>query len=84
MDLAEGYRGRAHVGAAALVSAVNHDQPEFLKRLVELMKNSNGGDEVRIFMAGSLFGGTGAAGFHDCANAPQTARSSEPAGTDQG
>jgi len=63
MDLAEGYRGRAHVGAAALVSAVNHDQPEFLKRLVELMKNSNGGDEVRIFMAGSLFGGTGAAGF---------------------
>lgn len=63
MDLAEGYRGRAHVGAAALVSAVNHDQPEFLKRLVELMKTSSGGDEVRIFMAGSLFGGTGAAGF---------------------
>lgn len=63
MDLAEGYRGRAHVGAAALVSAVNHDQPEFLRRLVELMKASNGGDEVRIFMAGSLFGGTGAAGF---------------------
>ena len=63
MDLAEGYRGRAHVGAAALVSAVNHDQPEFRKRLVELMKASNGGDEVRIFMAGSLFGGTGAAGF---------------------
>lgn len=63
MDLAEGYRGRAHVGAAALVSAVNHDQPEFRRRLVELMKMSNGGDEVRIFMAGSLFGGTGAAGF---------------------
>lgn len=63
MDLAEGYRGRAHVGAAALVSAVNHDQPEFLRRLLELMKASTGGDEVRIFLAGSLFGGTGAAGF---------------------
>ena len=63
MNLAEGYRGRAHVGAAALVSAVDHDQPEFLTRLVELMRTSSGGDEVRIFMAGSLFGGTGAAGF---------------------
>jgi hypothetical protein len=63
MNLAEGYRGRAHVGAAALVSAVNHDQPEFLARLVEMMRTSSGGEEVRIFMAGSLFGGTGAAGF---------------------
>jgi len=63
MDLAEGYRGRAHVGAAALVSALDHDQPEFLERLVELMQASAGGEEVRIFLAGSLFGGTGAAGF---------------------
>ncbi|WP_380784841.1 hypothetical protein [Sphingomonas sp. R86521] len=63
MDLAEGYRGRAHVGAAALVSAINHDQPEFLDRLIELMQASAGGEEIRIFMAGSLFGGTGAAGF---------------------
>jgi len=63
MELAEGYRGRAHVGAAALVSAINYDQPEFLTRLVELMRASSGGEEVRIFMAGSLFGGTGAAGF---------------------
>ena len=63
MNLAEGYRGRAHVGAAALVSAIHHDQPEFLARLLELMKRSSGGEEVRIFIAGSLFGGTGAAGF---------------------
>jgi hypothetical protein len=63
MNLAEGYRGRAHVGAAALVSAIDHDQPEFINRLIELMRTSSGGEEVRIFMAGSLFGGTGAAGF---------------------
>lgn len=63
LDLAEGYRGRAHVGAAAMVSAISHDQPEFLNRMIELMRLSAGGDEVRIFMAGSLFGGTGAAGF---------------------
>lgn len=63
MDLAEGYRGRAHVGAAALVSAINYDEPDFLNRLVELMRTSSGGEEIRIFIAGSLFGGTGAAGF---------------------
>lgn len=63
MDLAEGYRGRAHVGAAALVSAINHDQPEFMEALLELLQKSSTGQDVRIFMAGSLFGGTGAAGF---------------------
>ena len=63
MGLSEGYRGRAHVGAAALVSAVNFDSPVFLDRISELMRRSSSGDEVRIFMAGSLFGGTGAAGF---------------------
>lgn len=63
MGLAEGYRGRAHVGAAALVSAVNFDSPEFLERIIELMRRSSAGEEVRVFIAGSLFGGTGAAGF---------------------
>lgn len=63
MDLAEGYRGRAHVGAAALVSALHHDETALHQRLLELMKRSSGGEEVRIFIAGSLFGGTGAAGF---------------------
>jgi hypothetical protein len=62
--LAEGYRGRAHVGSAALLSALHHDSPEFLITMKELMKNgSNTGDEVRIMLVGSLFGGTGAAGF---------------------
>jgi hypothetical protein len=63
MELAEGYRGRAHVGAAALVSAINHDQPEFMAALLELLQKSSTGQDVRIFLAGSLFGGTGAAGF---------------------
>lgn len=63
MDLAEGYRGRAHVGAAALVCALEYDSPEFLARVVALMRGSGAADDVRIFIAGSLFGGTGAAGF---------------------
>lgn len=77
MNLAEGYRGRAHVGAAALVSAVNHDQPEFITRLIELMRASAGGEEVRIFMAGSLFGGTGAAGFPTIARMLHKLRAAE-------
>lgn len=63
MDLAEGYRGRAHVGAAALICALEHDSPEFLDRIVALMRGSSAADDIRIFIAGSLFGGTGAAGF---------------------
>jgi hypothetical protein len=64
LNLAEGYRGRAHVGSAALLSALHHDSPDFLKAMTELLKNgSTAGNEVRIMLVGSLFGGTGAAGF---------------------
>ena len=78
MDLAEGYRGRAHVGAAALVSAINHDQPEFMAALLELLQMSSTGQDVRIFMAGSLFGGTGAAGFPTIARMLHKLRTPEP------
>jgi hypothetical protein len=77
MGLAEGYRGRAHVGAAALVSAVNFDSPEFLERIIELMRRSSAGEEVRIFIAGSLFGGTGAAGFPTIARTLHRLRSGD-------
>ncbi|MFK3889754.1 hypothetical protein [Sphingomonas sp. NPDC079357] len=63
MDLAEGYRGRAHVGAAALVCALEYDSPDFLDQITRLMRETAAGNEVRIFITGSLFGGTGAAGF---------------------
>ncbi|MCU0882528.1 MAG: tubulin-like doman-containing protein [Hyphomonadaceae bacterium] len=65
LNLAEGYRGRAHVGSAALLSALHHDSPEFLKTMTEHMRNGSaeGGGGVRIMLVGSLFGGTGAAGF---------------------
>lgn len=64
LRLEEGYRGRAHVGSAALLSALHHDSPEFLTTMTELMRNaSSAGGAVRIMLVGSLFGGTGAAGF---------------------
>lgn len=62
MRLDEGYRGRAHIGSAAITSAASED-PEFWRELREEIANAKGGDEVRILLVGSVFGGTGAAGF---------------------
>ena len=77
LNLAEGYRGRAHVGSAALLSALHHDSPEFLKVMTERMRNGSAeGDEgVRIMLVGSLFGGTGAAGFPTIARSLHNMRS---------
>lgn len=61
LKLGEGYRGRAHVGAAALIAAML-DENQLIDRLRELMETGDK-EEVRIFLVGSAFGGTGAAGF---------------------
>lgn len=63
LRLEEGYRGRAHVGSAALLSALHHDSPQFLTTMTELMRKGISTSQVRIMLVGSLFGGTGAAGF---------------------
>lgn len=62
LQLGEGYRGRAHVGAAALAAAMLEDENQLISRLRALMEAGDRG-EVRIFLVGSAFGGTGAAGF---------------------
>lgn len=62
MRLDEGYRGRAHIGSAAITSAVA-EGAQFWKDLGEIIRAAKGGDRVRILLVGSAFGGTGAAGF---------------------
>jgi hypothetical protein len=62
LPLAQGYRGRAHVGATALVASLADDDDPLLIRLRELMAPAGGGP-VNLFIVGSAFGGTGAAGF---------------------
>ena len=57
MQLNEGYRGRPHVGSAALLIQLGKD--EFWQSLEDLVQSS--GEEVRVFLCGSAFGGTGAA-----------------------
>ena len=59
MQLNEGYRGRPHVGSAALLMRLEGD--EFWRSLDEVVRNAS--EEVRVFLCGSAFGGTGAAVF---------------------
>ncbi|MEG3180076.1 tubulin-like doman-containing protein [Sphingomonas sp. LT1P40] len=68
LPLSKGYRGRAHVGATALVASLVDGESVLLKRLTELMEDANR-NQVNIFVVGSAFGGTGAAGFPTLARA---------------
>jgi hypothetical protein len=63
LSLDEGYRGRAHVGAAALISRLTDPRNPLTARMTELMSGGGGRERVNIFIVGSAFGGTGAAGF---------------------
>lgn len=60
MDLTNGFRGRPSVGAAVI--AGSHDEGHKFWNYVDHMLESASGD-INIFLAGSLFGGTGAAGL---------------------
>ncbi|HEY8572738.1 tubulin-like doman-containing protein [Phenylobacterium sp.] len=62
MPLDEGYRGRPNIGAAAMTARVGEDV-EFWRTLIQKIEQAKGGEDVRLVLAGSVFGGTGAAGF---------------------
>ena len=57
MRLNEGYRGRPHVGSTAFLMCLEDD--EFWRSLSTAVSTAN--EEVRVFLCGSAFGGTGAA-----------------------
>lgn len=62
MPLDQGYRGRPHIGAAAMTSRIE-DDIDFWRQLLEAVNAARGSRDVNILLAGSVFGGTGAAGF---------------------
>lgn len=59
LDLSQGYRGRPHIGAAAMTVRAE-TRNRFWDAITEAI---TGAGTVRIMIAGSVFGGTGAAGF---------------------
>lgn len=62
LPLGKGYRGRAHVGATALVAAMIEEDSALMERLHTLLEDP-AKRRVNVFVIGSAFGGTGAAGF---------------------
>lgn len=66
MVLDVGYRGRTNVGAVALKQDLEGTAPIANSGLREFLTNLNidlQGEEARVFVMGSVFGGTGAAGL---------------------
>ncbi len=62
LDLARGYRARPNIGAAAMTLRSLDENDAFWTAITAAIQDANAGD-VRIMLAGSIFGGTGAAGF---------------------
>ncbi|MEA2908860.1 MAG: hypothetical protein QOJ15_941 [Bradyrhizobium sp.] len=63
IELDQGYHGRPNIGAAVLTANVLLND-DFLKALVDkIVAGAGAGQDTRIFLVGSIFGGTGAAGF---------------------
>lgn len=62
--LGEGFRAHPSVGAAVLLAKSETETAEaFWKNVFASIDEARSGQEVRIFLLGSIFGGTGAAGF---------------------
>jgi hypothetical protein len=62
LDLGVGFRGKPHIGAAALLSRSGPDEP-YWKELLDIIEGARGGTDIRIFLIASVFGGMGASGF---------------------
>ncbi len=64
MILDEGFRGHPAVGAAAIEAKLAQPKPgAFWDRIKAEISKAETGDDVAIFVVGSIFGGTGASGF---------------------
>lgn len=65
LNLEEGFRGRPVIGSAIMAQMVQKDQkPKIWRELVEkITREANSEAFPQVFLCGSIFGGTGAAGF---------------------
>ena len=64
-DLREGFHGRPAIGAAFMtqLSRDQHNQQNWQDLIDQIVQDDRGGKAPRVFFCGSIFGGTGAAGF---------------------
>ena len=63
MPLEGGYRGKPFIGSAAITAAFQTEGDPFWRAVTQLLQRAGAAQQVRVLLAGSVFGGTGAAGF---------------------
>jgi len=65
VDLKEGFRGRPSVGAAVMAQLRRNDsnQDSWETLTNQISGDLHGGKSPKVFLCGSIFGGTGASGF---------------------
>ncbi len=64
-DLREGFHGRPAVGAAIMtqLSRDEHNRDNWQDLINQIAEDERGGKVPKVFLCGSIFGGTGASGF---------------------
>ena len=67
LNLSEGFRARPNIGAAAILSTTANEDDKFWSQIYKAIDAARGGEEVRVFIISSIFGGTGASGFPNIA-----------------
>ena len=72
LELSKGFRGRPNIGAAAMLSTTADENDTFWSQIYKAIDAARGGEEVRVFIISSIFGGTGASGFPNIARRIKT------------
>ena len=71
-NLSEGFRARPNIGAAAMLATTADENDPFWSQIYKAIDSARGGEEVRVFIISSIFGGTGASGFPNIARRIKT------------
>ena len=71
-NLSEGFRGKPNIGAAAMLATTADEKDVFWSQIYKAIDSARGGEEVRVFIISSIFGGTGASGFANIARRIKT------------
>ena len=66
-NLSEGFRARPNIGAAAMLATTANEDDPFWSQIYKAIDAARGGEQVRVFIISSIFGGTGASGFPNIA-----------------
>ena len=66
-NLSEGFRARPNIGAAAMLATTSNEDDPFWSQIYKAIDAARGGEQVRVFIISSIFGGTGASGFPNIA-----------------